>query len=144
MLKGNFISWGMVFIMTVHSTDDPLLPCTCPHSTTQQGCLLCDFWSLKHPVCTFLHHLNVTPFIFNYCFASFEGASEDRLFSPSYKTGREEVFTLLYLYFSVRVCSLEVTENTNVKKFYYDVLFLFHRVPLVDNIPLFIHKLVWK
>lgn len=61
------------------------------------------------------------------------------LFFPSYKAGRAAVFTLLsvtrtFLCACVCLCRLEVMENTNVKKFYYDVLSLIHCVPLVASI----------
>lgn len=149
MLKRNFTSRGMVFIATVQNTDDPLLPCTCPHPTS--GTSVMWLWISKTP-CTpllLLHHLNVPTFIFSECLASFEGVSEGQLFSLSYKTGRAEVFTSLsvtctFLCACICVCSLEVMENMNVKKFYYDVLPLIHCVHLVSNIPLFIHKLFWK
>lgn len=63
-------------------------------------------------------------------------------FFPSYKRGRAAVFTLLsvtctFLCAFIYLCSLEVMENTNVKKFYYYVLSLIHSVPLVVSITLY-------
>lgn len=104
-------------------------------------CVTFDLWNV---VCLrFLHRLNV-PVYFQLKFCQFWECfwGLKRSFFSSDKRGRAAVFTLLsvtctFLCACVCLCGLEVMENTNVKKFCYDVLSLIHSIPLVVSITLY-------